>query len=220
MNLSQLDLKEMYDWPKGLQMVMLILLFALVVLFGYLFDLGHKYNEIESARVYESDLKNSFKKTLDEQVKAHGEVNLIPLLETQLKNWQTQLTATADMPVLLDTILKMGRDSNLTINEFSPGAEVRASSVVKIPVTVRLSGTYDQIGTFLSNIASYKSLIAIKNLVINKPEELNTQGSSAAATSATTADAGSDQTKANPATTNDSTNAILNAELTLEIYKR
>lgn len=216
MNLSQLDLKEMYDWPQGLQIVMLILLFTLVVLFGYLFDLGHKYNEIESARVYELDLKNSFKKTLEEQIKAHGEVNLIPRLESQLKNWQTQLTATADMPILLDTILKMGRDSSLTINEFSPGAEVRGGSVIKIPVTVRLNGTYDQIGTFLSNIASYKSLIAIKNLVINKPEELNMQGSSTPAE----ADAGSEQTSANPATKNDSTNAILNAELTLEIYKR
>lgn len=222
MNLSQLDLKEMYDWPLGMQMFMWALLFAIVFMFGYLFDLGPMRNEIVSSKAYETDLKNNYIKTLQEQVKAHGEINLIPQLTQQLKKWQVQLTPSAEMPVLLDTLLKMGRDSGLRFNEFSPGSEVRAASIVKIPVTVRLSGTYDQIGTFLSKVASFTSLIAITNLVLVKPENLenNSQAAPAESTAALQASNGGSKSTVQNVATPDSSNDILNAELTLEIYKR
>lgn len=159
--LRALDPKDMPNWPLQAQMLMLFLLLLLVVGLGYFFVLGEQLDKLSQSRLQEATLKQTF---IDKKRQA---VNL-DALEQQLKEIDAsfgallkQLPTKSDMDTLLTEINQAGIGRGLQFDLFKPGAETRTAEMAEVPITIRLTGSYNDLAAFVNDIAQLSRIVTI-----------------------------------------------------------
>ncbi|MEN6082495.1 type 4a pilus biogenesis protein PilO [Chromobacterium piscinae] len=159
--LRALDPKDMPNWPLQAQMLMLFLLLLLVVGLGYFFVLGEQLDKLNQSRQQETTLKQTF---IDKKRQA---VNL-DALEQQLKEIDAsfgallkQLPTKSDMDTLLTEINQAGIGRGLQFDLFKPGAETRTAEMAEVPITIRLTGSYNDLAAFVNDIAQLSRIVTI-----------------------------------------------------------
>ena len=159
--LRALDPKDMPNWPLQAQMLMLFLLLLLVVGLGYFFVLGEQLDKLGQSRLQEATLKQTF---IDKKRQA---VNL-DALEQQLKEIDAsfgallkQLPTKSDMDTLLTEINQAGIGRGLQFDLFKPGAETRTAEMAEVPITIRLTGSYNDLAAFINDIAQLSRIVTI-----------------------------------------------------------
>ncbi|MCD4498327.1 type 4a pilus biogenesis protein PilO [Chromobacterium vaccinii] len=159
--LRALDPKDMPNWPLQAQMLMLFLLLLLVVGLGYFFVLGEQLDKLGQSRQQEATLKQTF---IDKKRQA---VNL-DALEQQLKEIDAsfgallkQLPTKSDMDTLLTEINQAGIGRGLQFDLFKPGAETRTAEMAEVPITIRLTGSYNDLAAFVNDIAQLSRIVTI-----------------------------------------------------------
>ncbi|AVG14654.1 MULTISPECIES: type 4a pilus biogenesis protein PilO [Chromobacteriaceae] len=159
--LRALDPKDMPNWPLQAQMLMLFLLLLLVVGLGYFFVLGEQLDKLGQSRLQEATLKQTF---IDKKRQA---VNL-DALEQQLKEIDAsfgallkQLPTKSDMDTLLTEINQAGIGRGLQFDLFKPGTETRTAEMAEVPITIRLTGSYNDLAAFVNDIAQLSRIVTI-----------------------------------------------------------
>ena len=108
MKMQNLDLKNIFEWPLGMQGVIFSLVFVLVVYFGYLLDVADLRLQLAAAKAYEQDLKLQVVSGIRKEAAISKDISRFPVLTNQLKQWQKKLIDRKDLPELLNEILKIG----------------------------------------------------------------------------------------------------------------
>ncbi|MBP4048967.1 type 4a pilus biogenesis protein PilO [Chromobacterium violaceum] len=158
--LRALDPKDMPNWPLQAQGLMMFLL-LLVVGLGYFFVLGEQLDKLNQSRQQEATLKQTF---VDKKRQA---VNL-DALEQQLKEIDAsfgallkQLPTKSDMDTLLTEINQAGIGRGLQFDLFKPGGETRTAEMAEVPITLRLTGTYNDLAAFVNDVAQLSRIVTI-----------------------------------------------------------
>ncbi|MBX9266419.1 type 4a pilus biogenesis protein PilO [Chromobacterium violaceum] len=159
--LRALDPKDMPNWPLQAQGLMMFLLLLLVVGLGYFFVLGEQLDKLNQSRQQEATLKQTF---IDKKRQA---VNL-DALEQQLKEIDAsfgallkQLPTKSDMDTLLTEINQAGIGRGLQFDLFKPGGETRTAEMAEVPITLRLTGTYNDLAAFVNDVAQLSRIVTI-----------------------------------------------------------
>lgn len=92
-----------------------------------------------------------------------GEVS--KLLETQ-KELLKVLPTKVEMPSLLRSFHAQGQLSGLNILNVKPQPEVKEQYYARIPVNLRISGTFHQINKFFYSVGQLKRIVNIQNLTL------------------------------------------------------
>ncbi|KMN50631.1 pilus assembly protein PilO [Chromobacterium violaceum] len=159
--LRALDPKDMPNWPLQAQGLMMFLLLLVVVGLGYFFVLGEQLDKLNQSRQQEATLKQTF---VDKKRQA---VNL-DALEQQLKEIDAsfgallkQLPTKSDMDTLLTEINQAGIGRGLQFDLFKPGGETRTAEMAEVPITLRLTGTYNDLAAFVNDVAQLSRIVTI-----------------------------------------------------------
>ncbi len=91
-------------------------------------------------------------------------------LEKALAYSMTVLPNKEEIPNLLDTIVNNVRIHNLEILSFKPEPEVKKDFYAEIPLTMKFSGNYKDIGEFLQTIGRYPRIINVSNITLKEPK--------------------------------------------------
>ncbi|WP_434632680.1 type 4a pilus biogenesis protein PilO [Chromobacterium sp. CV08] len=165
--LRALDPKDMPNWPLQAQGLMLLLLSLLVIGLGYFFVLGEQNEHLNQARQHEEQLKQTF---IDKKRQA---VNL-DALQQQLKEIDAsfgallkQLPTKSDMDTLLTEINQAGIGRGLQFDLFKPGTETRSAEMAEVPITIRLSGSYNDLAAFVNDVAQLSRIVTISDISLN-----------------------------------------------------
>ncbi|MBA8734180.1 type 4a pilus biogenesis protein PilO [Chromobacterium violaceum] len=164
--LRALDPKDMPNWPLQAQGLMMFLLLLLVVGLGYFFVLGEQLDKLNQSRQQEATLKQTF---VDKKRQA---VNL-DALEQQLKEIDAsfgallkQLPTKSDMDTLLTEINQAGIGRGLQFDLFKPGGETRTAEMAEVPITLRLTGTYNDLAAFVNDVAQLSRIVTIGEITL------------------------------------------------------
>jgi len=193
------DVKKIYEWPFLAQLFIMVIVSLFIIYFGYFIDLIPLQNQIKTIYQQELDLKDQFKVSLDQQVAITNDILLLPKLQQLLVLWEQRFITAPDLPALLDAILKSGQENGLKFNLFDPGSEVKQGKYTMIPLRINMTGTYDQIASFMSQVANMPKLVVIGKFTLSNEA------------------ASEDQANSNPEPIN--SDLGLTADLTLEIYR-
>jgi type IV pilus assembly protein PilO len=82
---------------------------------------------------------------------------------TQLEK---QLPSKAEMDALLSDINQAGLGRSLQFDLFRPGQVAVKEYYAELPITVRVTGRYHDMGSFASDIANLSRIVTLNNLVI------------------------------------------------------
>lgn len=165
--LKNLNPKNPGSWPWVAKILTFVILFASVVMAGALFDWQEQWSALATAKEEESQLKDAF------LAKKKQAINL-DLIKKQLIETQEsfgallkQLPSKSEMDALLTDINQAGLGRGLQFELFRPGAEKVNGAFAEQPIVIKVTGNYDDIGKFSSDIAMLPRIVTLSEISIN-----------------------------------------------------
>ena len=164
-----LNFNEPGQWPILPKITAGVLVGALVLGLGWFLLLSDQDTALESERNSEPELKQQYK------VKLAQAVNLVELRKqrVQVQEYVTQLEkqlpGKAEMDALLSDINQAGLGRGLQFELFRPGQVAVKDYYAELPITIKVSGRYHDIGSFTADVANLSRIVTLHNLVILGP---------------------------------------------------
>jgi type IV pilus assembly protein PilO len=140
-----------------------------VVVVGWFALLSSALEELEAEREREPQLKAQFESKLAQAV------NLSELRKQKLQvqeyvtQLEKQLPGKAEMDALLSDINQAGLGRGLQFELFKPGQVEVKDYYAVLPIAVKVTGRYHDIGAFAADVANLSRIVTLHNLVIVKP---------------------------------------------------
>jgi type IV pilus assembly protein PilO len=170
--LNSLDFRNMGGWPAPAKAVVFLLLFAALVTAGWYFDWKEQWISLEREQAKEETLKTDFEK---KQLRAAN----LDLFKEQLAQMEAafgemlgQLPATLEVEEFVVDVSQTALSAGLELELIRPGAESSKDFYAEYPVTIRVVGTYHQMGKFVSGIAGLPRIVTLHNITL-KPAGKN-----------------------------------------------
>ena len=164
-----LDTNEPGQWPLLPKVAAWTLAAVAVVAAGWWFVVSGAQEELDGEIAREQPLRNEFRDKLRQAV------NLSELRKQKLQveeyviQLEKQLPGKAEMDALLSDINQAGLGRGLQFELFRPGnVEVKDHYAV-LPISVRVSGRYHDIGAFVADVANLSRIVTLHNLAITRP---------------------------------------------------
>ena len=165
-DLKNLNPKTPGAWPWSAKIITFLVLFLAVVVAGALLLWQGEWETLSKVKQEESQLKETF---LNKKRQA---INL-DLIKKQLTETQEsfgallkQLPSKSEMDALLTDINQAGLGRGLQFELFRPGAEKMSGAFAEQPITIKVSGNYDDIGRFSSDIAMLPRIVTLNDISI------------------------------------------------------
>lgn len=169
--LDQIDWEEPGTWPGILKVFSLVLVAVLVLALGYYFIVSKQLAELESDKRKEQMLKEEFK------TKAFEAANL-DALRAQMAEMNemfgalvSQLPSDTQVPGLLEDITGIGASNGLEFNSLELQSEQTKEFYVELPIDIVVTGTYHDLGAFVSGIASLPRIVTLHDFEISPVKE-------------------------------------------------
>lgn len=166
-DLKNLNPKKPGAWPWPAKIIAFVAIFIAVVVAGATLVWQGQWDELNKSKAEEAQLKESF------LVKKRQAINL-DLIKKQLTETQEsfgallkQLPNKSEMDALLTDINQAGLGRGLQFDLFKPGVETVNGSFAVQPITIKVTGNYDDIGKFSSDIAMLPRIVTLNDISIN-----------------------------------------------------
>ncbi len=173
MNLSDinnLDLKDITSAPAPVRAVVLVVLFFAILAGGWYLVWADAKQSLDAAHAEEQALRASFTAKKSQVFHYEAYKRRLAEVEQSLAAMLRQLPDRSQMDALLADINQVGVGRGLEFNLFRPGAETLAGFYATLPVAIMVSGTYHDIGGFVSDLAQMPRIVTLHdvNLVPQK----------------------------------------------------
>lgn len=162
-----LNPNEPGQWPwlpkfltwAGVALVMVVL--------GWFLLLTDAHDGLDAERNKEPTLKNDFRAKLAQAVNL-GELRKQKLqVEEYVTQLEKQLPGKAEMDALLSDINQAGLGRGLQFELFRPGSVVVRDYYAELPIAIKVSGRYHDIGAFAADVANLSRIVTLHNLTIS-----------------------------------------------------
>ena len=110
----------------------------------------------------------------------------VALLEKKLETLKSILPPAKETPDLMRKVQALAAQSNLTINNFTPGATVNKDFYQEWPIAVEVEGTYHNLGYFFDRVGRLPRLVNVGNLKVKAQQKQTASNTINAACVATT----------------------------------
>lgn len=165
--LKNINPKDPGGWPVLVKVSAFVMIFVTVLLAGAVFDWKDRWEALSTAKQIETTLKTDFKTkkaiaiNLDVINKKLTEVR--QSFDALLK----QLPSKSEMDALLTDINQAGLGRGLQFELFKPGVETITGVFAEQAITIKVTGNYDDIGKFASDIAQLPRIVSLSEISIN-----------------------------------------------------
>lgn len=165
-DLKNLNPKTPGSWPLLAKLVAFAMMFLAVVGVGVVLDSQNQWDTLKASKAEEETLKETFLS------KKRQAVNL-DLIKKQLLETQEsfgallkQLPNKSEMDALLTDINQAGLGRGLQFELFRPGPETIRGSFAEQPITIKVTGSYDDLGKFSSDISMLPRIVTLNEISI------------------------------------------------------
>lgn len=161
-----LDPKQPGQWPILPKVASWAALGALVVILGYVLLLSDAAGELDAERNKEPGLKQDYHGKLAQAVNLPELRKQKLQVEEYVTQLEKQLPGKAEMDALLTDINQAGIGRGLQFELFRPGVVAVKDYYAELPITIRVSGRYHDIGAFAADVANLSRIVTLHDLSI------------------------------------------------------
>jgi type IV pilus assembly protein PilO len=161
-----LDPKQPGQWPLLPKVATWVALGVMVVIVGYVLLLSDAGSELDAERNKEPGLKQDYHAKLAKAVNLPELRKQKQQVEEYVTQLEKQLPGKAEMDALLTDINQAGIGRGLQFELFRPGAVAVKDYYAELPITIRVSGRYHDIGAFAADIANLSRIVTLHELSI------------------------------------------------------
>ena len=161
-----LDFKQPGQWPILPKVTSWLLLGGMVVFLLWFLLLSDKRDELEAERNKEPSLKADYRSKLAQAVNLPELLKQKQQVEEYVTQLEKQLPGKAEMDALLTDINQAGIGRGLQFELFRPGSVSVRDYYAELPITIRVSGRYHDIGAFAADVANLSRIVTLHELSI------------------------------------------------------
>lgn len=163
---SGLDPNDPSQWPT-LPRNLLYVLVCVAVIAGLWFAwLKSVDEELLAEQAREQTLRDEYRKKLVQAVNLDALKKQLEQVQQYVAQLEKQLPSKAEMDALLSDINQAGLGRSLQFELFRPGQVSVKEYYAELPITVRVTGGYHDIGLFAADIANLSRIVTLNNLAI------------------------------------------------------
>jgi type IV pilus assembly protein PilO len=159
-----LSFENVGSWPMLPRLALWSAVVLVCAIAGWATVWNEQLDTLNGLRTEESTLKDQYK------VKIQQAINLEELrrqkeqVNQSVLTLEKQLPSKAEMDALLSDINQAGIGRGLQFELFRPGQVILKDYYAELPITVRVSGRYHDLGAFTSDIANLPRIVTLNNL--------------------------------------------------------
>lgn len=162
-----LDPKDPSLWPAIPRYLLLFAAAALVVGLLWFAWLSGSQETLQAERDKEIVLREDYKKKLTKAVNLDVLRKQREQVQQYVTQLEKQLPSKAEMDALLSDINQAGLGRSLQFELFRPGQIAVKEYYAELPITIKVTGRYHDIGSFASDIANLSRIVTLNNLSLS-----------------------------------------------------
>jgi type IV pilus assembly protein PilO len=153
-------------WPAVPRYGLCLLVAALVVAALWFVWLKSSDEELEAERTKEVQLREDYKKKLVQAINLEALKKQREQVQQYVTQLEKQLPSKAEMDALLSDINQAGLGRSLLFDFFKPGSISVKEYYAELPIALKVTGRYHDMGSFASDVANLSRIVTLNNLSI------------------------------------------------------
>lgn len=166
-----LNPKEPSNWPAFPRYALFATIAVLLVVALWFLWLNTSEAELAAEQAREVQLREEYKVKLGKAVNLEALKKQREQVQQYVTQLEKQLPSKAEMDALLSDINQAGLGRSLQFDLFRPGQVAVKDYYAELPIAMRVTGRYHDIGAFASDIANLSRIVTLNNLVIVPTKE-------------------------------------------------
>ena len=169
--LQSLDVNDVGRWPLVFRAAVIAIVFVLVLGLGiYWFIVKDKAPQLERVQEEEEQLRITFESKQRKAANYDAYKAQLAQIEQSFGTMLRQLPGETEIPSLIVDISQTGLAAGLQEKLFVPRGEVPRDFYAEKPISIRLTGSYHEIGNFVSGIAALPRIVTLHNINITRED--------------------------------------------------
>jgi type IV pilus assembly protein PilO len=171
-DLRSLDTSDPGRWPLPIRIIAVGIAFVAVVAFGvYMFVIKEEMPLLERAQREETELRATFEERQRKAANFDAYRAQLAEIERDFGAMLRQLPGRTEVPSLLVDISQTGLGAGLEEQLFQPTGEVQKDFYAELPIKLRYTGSYHELGNFVSGIAALPRIVTLHDIVIKPVDQ-------------------------------------------------
>jgi type IV pilus assembly protein PilO len=159
-----LDPKDPGLWPVLPRIIILIGMLLVVLVLGWWFGWRVQFEELDAKVQQEATLKEEWKAKKAQAVNLEEYQKQLAEINRSFGALLKQLPNASEMEALLVDINQAGLGRGLQFELFRPGTEQLRDFYAELPITIRVTGSYHDLGAFTGDIAKLPRIVTLNDV--------------------------------------------------------
>lgn len=164
--LQALDPNNIGGWPLPVRILLISIVFIAVLVAGYYLDTQQQREELERSQQIERSLKGDFEKKQAKAANLETYKAQMVEMEESFGAMLRQLPSKTEVADMLVDITQTGLASGLEFELFKPENEVPKEFYAELPISIKVNGSYHNIGKFVSGMAALPRIVTLHDIDI------------------------------------------------------
>jgi type IV pilus assembly protein PilO len=165
-DVNSLDFDNVGSWPIAIKLLIWALLIAVVLAAGYYYHIEELQVQLAKVEAQEVELKKDFEKKAFQAANLDAYRQQMVEMEESFGALVSQLPSDTEVPGLLEDITNKGLLNGLDISSIDLQAETAREFYVELPIAINASGSYHDLGAFISGMAGLPRIVTLHDFTI------------------------------------------------------
>ena len=171
-DLRALDMNDPGRWPLPIRLVAVGIAFVAILAAGiYMFVIQDEKPLLDRAKQEESELRSTFEDRQRKAANFDAYRTQLAEIERDFGAMLRQLPGKTEVPSLLTDIAQTALGAGLDEQLFQPTGEIQKDFYAEQPIKLRYSGSYHELGNFVSGIAALPRIVTLHDISIHHDEK-------------------------------------------------
>ncbi|HPX88161.1 MAG TPA: type 4a pilus biogenesis protein PilO [Methylophilaceae bacterium] len=163
---NNIDFKNAGSLPGPVKAVLLFLLFLVIFAVGYWYFWTEAFSALEAEKAKEQELRTVFLDKKAQAINLEGYRQQMVEIEKTFGALLKQLPDKSQMDGLLTDINQAGLARGLEFELFKPGQETQTEFYAEMPISIRVLGSYHDLGAFATDISKLSRIVTLGDISI------------------------------------------------------
>ena len=154
------------QWPTLPRTILFVFVAAAVVTVLWFAYLNGFEEELAAEQQKETELRTTYQARLVKAVNLDALKKQREQIQQYVTQLEKQLPSKAEMAALLSDVNQAGLGRSLQFDLFRPGQVVVQPYYAELPIALRVTGRYHDIGSFAADVANLSRIVTLNNLSI------------------------------------------------------
>lgn len=159
------------QWPLAPRLLMAVGVMAVVMVLGYFAYWSSQFDEQEAGAQKEQALRAEYTTKIAQAINLEALQLQKAQVDQYVERLQKQLPSKAEMAALLSDINQAGVGRGLQFELFKPGQVVVRDYYAELPIDIKITGKYHDIGSFAGDMANLPRIVTLNNMSLTTAKD-------------------------------------------------